>query len=141
MDRRNRKKAPAPGMVWSERHGMWTHPDTRSPKTRAEDEKIATSEEADQRRICETLRQTEKAQKKQRSVVEEVSEKVAQALLASLLEARQKAGFSQAEVARRMGVPQPVIVRLESGTHSPTLSTMARYAAAIGVVMSVRQPA
>jgi hypothetical protein len=40
-----------------------------------------------------------------------------------------------------MGVPQPAIVRLEAGTHSPTLTTLARYASAIGVDLDVRQPA
>jgi transcriptional regulator with XRE-family HTH domain len=40
-----------------------------------------------------------------------------------------------------MGVPQPAIVRLEAGTHSPTLTTLARYAGAIGVDLDVRQPA
>ena len=38
------------------------------------------------------------------------------------------------------GVPQAAIVRLEAETHSPTLSTLARYASAIGVDLHIRQP-
>jgi transcriptional regulator with XRE-family HTH domain len=73
--------------------------------------------------------------------VEEAATRQAELLLRSLIQARERAGISQAEVARRMGVPQPAIVRLEAGTHSPTLSTLARYASAIGVQLDIRQPA
>jgi DNA-binding XRE family transcriptional regulator len=73
--------------------------------------------------------------------VEEASAILARKLLRALIAARTKAGLSQAEVARRMGIPQPAIVRLEAGTHSPTLTTLARYASAIGVDLDIRQPA
>ena len=52
-----------------------------------------------------------------------------------------RAGLSQSDVARRMGVPQPAVARLEAGTHSPTLTTIARYSSAVGVALEVRQPA
>ena len=58
------------------------------------------------------------------------------AILDEILEARKAAGLSQAEVARRMGTHAPAIARLESslatGKHSPSLSTLRKYAAALG---------
>jgi len=56
--------------------------------------------------------------------------------LAALLRARKDAGLTQAEVALRMGVSQPVLARIESSLgnreHSPSLSTLRRYAKACG---------
>lgn len=37
-------------------------------------------------------------------------------------------GLSQAALARRLEVSQPLIARLEAGEHEPTLSTLARLA-------------
>lgn len=58
------------------------------------------------------------------------------AILDEILEARKAAGLSQAEVARRMGTQAPAVARLESslatGKHSPSLSTLRKYAAALG---------
>jgi DNA-binding XRE family transcriptional regulator len=50
--------------------------------------------------------------------------------LAALVKGRGK--IAQAEVARRMGTTQSVIARLESGKVDPTLSTLERYASALG---------
>jgi len=141
MSRRDKKKPPRPGMKWSKKHRMWVDADTRTAERRAKDEKISKSVEADQERIKNALRQVAEAREEQAAAIESAATTVARTLLASLIEARKKAGFSQAEVARRMGVSQPVIVRLESGTHSPTLSTLARYAAAIGVKLDVSRSA
>ena len=58
------------------------------------------------------------------------------AILDEILKARKAAGLSQAEVARRMGTQDPAVARLESslasGKHSPSLSTLRKYAAALG---------
>lgn len=58
------------------------------------------------------------------------------AALGALLAARMNAGLTQADVAARMGVSQPVLARIESSLgsrkHSPTLSTLRRYAEACG---------
>jgi ribosome-binding protein aMBF1 (putative translation factor) len=54
------------------------------------------------------------------------------ALVGELIEARQEAGLTQAEVAHRMGTSQSVIARLESARHMPTFDMAARYAAALG---------
>lgn len=50
--------------------------------------------------------------------------------LASLREAH---GFSQQEVAARMGTGQPAVARLESGAIDPKFSTLQKYAGAIGL--------
>jgi DNA-binding XRE family transcriptional regulator len=58
------------------------------------------------------------------------------AALAQLLKARKEAGLTQADVAQRMGVSQPVLARIESSlgsrNHAPSLSTLRRYAQACG---------
>jgi transcriptional regulator with XRE-family HTH domain len=64
------------------------------------------------------------------------------ALFDALIAARQAAGLSQAEVAKRMGTKTPAIARLEStgGKHkpSPTLNTLRRYAKAVGCKLEIR---
>jgi DNA-binding XRE family transcriptional regulator len=58
------------------------------------------------------------------------------AALAVLLQARKDAGLTQAEVAARMGVSQPVLARIESSLgsrkHAPSLATLRKYATACG---------
>ena len=58
------------------------------------------------------------------------------AILDEILAARKAAGLSQAQIAKRMGTQAPAIARLESalatGKHSPSLSTLRKYAAALG---------
>jgi DNA-binding XRE family transcriptional regulator len=58
------------------------------------------------------------------------------AALSALLKARKEAGLTQADVALRMGVSQPVLARIESSLgkrdHSPSLNTLRRYAQACG---------
>jgi len=53
-------------------------------------------------------------------------------LLALLVAHRHASRLSQAEVAERMGTSQPAVARLEAGTVDVRLSTLERYAAAVG---------
>jgi len=57
-------------------------------------------------------------------------------LLDILLAARQKAGLTQAEIAKRMGTHAPAVARLEralaTGKHSPSISTLRKYVEACG---------
>ena len=55
-----------------------------------------------------------------------------------LIAARNRAGLSQAEVARRMGTTQSTVARLESGQRLPAMSSLQRYANAIGHRLDVR---
>ena len=139
MNRHEKSKPPHPGMKWSDKHRMWLDADTRTPERRRRDQEISSDVEADRERINQMLRSARAAAEP--FAVDEASAVLARKLLRSLIAARTKAGLSQAEVARRTGIPQPAIVRLEAGTHSPTLTTLARYASAIGVDLDVRQPA
>ena len=54
------------------------------------------------------------------------------ALIAELTEVRRVSGASQTEVAARMGTSQSAVARLESGEWDARLSTIERYAAAVG---------
>ena len=53
-------------------------------------------------------------------------------LAAELVTLRQERGLSQTEVAARMGTSQSAVARLESGDADVRLSTLERYAAALG---------
>jgi len=139
MNRRDRSKPPRPDMVWSQKHGMWVDPDTRNAGRRQKDEAVARSLDADGERVQEALRQAQKAYDQQSKVLEGAAENLAMTVLQQLIDARKTSGLTQVEVARRMNVPPSAVVRLESGAHSPTLSTLSRYAAAIGVRLEVRR--
>ena len=53
-------------------------------------------------------------------------------LAVELVSLRQAAGLSQTEVAARMGTSQSAVARLESGHGDLRLSSLERYAAALG---------
>jgi predicted transcriptional regulator len=61
-----------------------------------------------------------------------------QALADTLVEKRGQVGLSQTEVAARMGTSQSAVARLESGDADVRLSTLERYAAALGQQLEVR---
>jgi ribosome-binding protein aMBF1 (putative translation factor) len=54
------------------------------------------------------------------------------ALVAAVAKARQRAGLSQAQLAKRMKTTQSTIARLESGRGLPSTRTLARFAKATG---------
>ena len=49
-----------------------------------------------------------------------------------MIDARNRAGLTQKELARRMGTTQPVVARLESGRVRPSMRTLERLARATG---------
>jgi predicted transcriptional regulator len=53
-------------------------------------------------------------------------------LIDELVKARQESDLSQTEIAARMGTSQSAVARLESGVLDARLSTLERYAAALG---------
>jgi transcriptional regulator with XRE-family HTH domain len=61
-------------------------------------------------------------------------------LLDEILKARAEAGFTQAELAERIGTTQSAVARMESaiGKHSPSIATLKRYASALGYRLQVR---
>ena len=54
------------------------------------------------------------------------------ALIEELVQARRDSELSQTEIAARMGTSQSAVARLESGDLDARLSTLERYAAALG---------
>jgi ribosome-binding protein aMBF1 (putative translation factor) len=62
-------------------------------------------------------------------------------LLREMLHARKRAGLTQEDVADRMGTKAPAIARLEAsnsrGKHSPSVSTLRKYAHAIGCKLEI----
>jgi predicted transcriptional regulator len=59
-------------------------------------------------------------------------------LTTTLANRRQELGLSQTEVAARMGTSQSAVARLESGDVDARLSTLERYAVALGADLDVR---
>ena len=53
-------------------------------------------------------------------------------MASAVIEARNRAGLTQEELARRMGTTQPVVARLESGGTRPSMRTLERLAKATG---------
>ena len=58
-------------------------------------------------------------------------------LARSLVEARTRAGFTQAELAKRMKTTQSVVARLESGRMYPSTRTLERVALATGTRLRI----
>ena len=57
----------------------------------------------------------------------------------SLIQLRERRGLTQAELARRMGVSQSFIARLESGqTHNFTLETLVKFSIALDSHLQVQ---
>jgi len=60
------------------------------------------------------------------------------ALIEECLKARSAAGITQTEVAKRIGTTQSAIARLESGRGEPSISTLRKYASALGCRLEFR---
>ena len=67
------------------------------------------------------------------------ADRTLQVLVADLVAARTAAGMTQEEVAARMWTTKSVVSRLESGVCTrPTLSTIEKYAVAVGALVEIR---
>lgn len=60
------------------------------------------------------------------------------ALITAMLDARNKKGMTQAEIARRAGTTQSAIARFESGRTNPTLDFATRLSSAVGAKLEIR---
>ncbi|HEV8564584.1 MAG TPA: helix-turn-helix transcriptional regulator [Actinomycetota bacterium] len=65
----------------------------------------------------------------------------ARGLVKSLAERRRRLGLSQTVVAARMGTSQSALARLEKGETDPRITTVQRYALAVGEELVHRRPA
>ena len=60
-------------------------------------------------------------------------------LIRELLAARSRAGLTQADVAKSMGTTKSAVSRLEAvGKHSPSVTTLKKYARAVGCQVEIR---
>lgn len=91
--------------------------------------------------VCQP--QTELAEYLQNTEFKQAYESLAEEYdtLDTLLKARKQANMTQEEVAKRMGTTKSAVSRLESSLvaeqHSPSLSTLRRYAAALGYRLEI----
>ena len=60
------------------------------------------------------------------------------ALISAMLDARNKKGMTQAEIAHRAGTTQSAIARFESGRTNPTLDFASRLSRALGAKLEIR---
>lgn len=62
---------------------------------------------------------------------------VARAVALKVLTYRTDHGLSQRALAKRLGVTQPQVARLEAGEHNPTIDTLARLAQTLDVEFAI----
>ena len=60
------------------------------------------------------------------------------ALISAMLDARNRKGMTQAEIAKRAGTTQSAIARFESGRTNPTLDFASRLSRAVGAKLEIR---
>ena len=60
------------------------------------------------------------------------------AVAKAVIAARNRAGLTQIELARKMGTTQPVVARMEGGRVQPSLQTLQRLAKATGSKLMIR---
>lgn len=58
---------------------------------------------------------------------------VARAVATRVVAYRAEHAITQTELARRLGMKQPAVARLEAGEHNPSLETLARLSSALGI--------
>jgi transcriptional regulator with XRE-family HTH domain len=63
--------------------------------------------------------------------------KFARAVANQVIRYRGENGFSQSALARELGVSQPLVARLESGEHEPTVSTLRKLSHALGIRFTI----
>ena len=61
-----------------------------------------------------------------------------QSLIEQYVQWRKMQGITQAELARRTGIPRSNITRFESGNYNPSLELLVRIAAALGMSLQMR---
>ena len=58
-------------------------------------------------------------------------------LIRAMVAIREENGLSQAELARKCNVKQPVIARMEKSTHSPQLNSILKVLAPMGYTLQI----
>lgn len=74
----------------------------------------------------------------QKIVIEVEQKSVRQSVAEQYVHSRKMQGLTQAELAKRAGVPRSNITRFESGNYNPSLEMMVRIAEALGMTLQVQ---
>lgn len=82
-----------------------------------------------------TLKQKLLKNKEVRKVYEDIGPEFA--LIRTLIHKRVERGFTQKELARRVGTKQSAISRLESGAYNPTIGILRKVAKALNADLNV----
>lgn len=61
-----------------------------------------------------------------------------ESIMARLKQERRRLGITQVELAKRIGMTQPQLSTLEITTNSPSWNTITRYAAGLGLDVSIK---
>ena len=73
----------------------------------------------------------------QKILIEPQQKRTRKKIIDQYVRYRKKIGITQAELARRAGVPRTNITRFESGSYNPSLEMMVRIAAALGKKLQI----
>lgn len=74
----------------------------------------------------------------QKIVIEVEQKSVRQSVAEQYVRSRKMQGLTQAELAKRAGVPRSNITRFESDNYNPSLEMMVRIAEALGMTLQVQ---
>lgn len=73
----------------------------------------------------------------QEILIEVMQQNTRKNVIEQYIRCRKALGITQAELARRAGVPRSNITRFESGSYNPSLEMMVRIAAALGMKLQI----
>lgn len=74
----------------------------------------------------------------QKIVIEVEQKSTRQSVIEQYVRWRKIQGMTQAELAKRAGIPRTNITRFESGNYNPSLEMLVRIAAALGMTLQVQ---
>ena len=74
----------------------------------------------------------------QKILIEVEQKNTRQFVIEQYVQCRKMQGITQAELARRTGIPRSNITRFESGNYNPSLELLVRIAAALGMSLQMQ---
>lgn len=74
----------------------------------------------------------------QKILIEMEQKSTRQSIVEQYVQCRKMQGLTQAELAKKAGVPRSNITRFESGSYNPSLELLVRIAAALGMTLQMR---
>ena len=74
----------------------------------------------------------------QKILIEVEQKSIRQSVIEQYIRCRKIQSMTQAELAKRAGIPRTNITRFESGNYNPSLEMLVRIAAALGMTLQVQ---